>query len=155
MSNVRKLNFNQTTEQTVSKMDNLLHPDTADHPWRLPCAQSSQETKSLIPTYKLNGLLVIFVTKIIISICIIDTLCTSFTTIFYCYLSSTQPGVGWLYSYRYMTCVVQSLRLAISKEPNRVGVSLPHLGMETDPASETMCFLVFRIPCNGQSPETQ
>jgi hypothetical protein len=33
----------------------------------------------------------------------------------------------------------QSLRLALSKAPNRVGVS-PHLRMETDPVSETSCF---------------
>jgi hypothetical protein len=37
--------------------------------------------------------------------------------------------------------------------PNRVGVSPPHLRMETDPVSET--FLVFRIPDDGQSPDTQ
>jgi hypothetical protein len=27
--------------------------------------------------------------------------------------------------------------------------------METDPDSETLCFLVFRIPDDGQSPEHQ
>jgi hypothetical protein len=34
---------------------------------------------------------------------------------------------------------VQWLRLALSKGPNRVGVSL-HLRMETDPVSEMSCF---------------
>jgi hypothetical protein len=43
--------------------------------------------------------------------------------------------------------------LAPSKGPNRVGVSSLHLRMETDPLSETLCFLVFGIPNNRQSPE--
>jgi hypothetical protein len=30
-----------------------------------------------------------------------------------------------------------------------------HLRMERDPVSETLCFLVFRIPDDGQSPEPQ
>jgi hypothetical protein len=30
----------------------------------------------------------------------------------------------------------------------------PHLRTETDPVSETLCFLVFRIPDDGQSSET-
>jgi hypothetical protein len=33
---------------------------------------------------------------------------------------------------------VQLLRLALSKVPNRVGVSLPHLKTEADPVSETL-----------------
>jgi hypothetical protein len=45
-------------------------------------------------------------------------------------------------------------RLGISTGPNRVGVSLPHLRMETVPVSETL-FLIFRIPDDGQSAETQ
>jgi hypothetical protein len=37
-----------------------------------------------------------------------------------------------------------------------VGVGAPlHLWTETDPVSETLCFLVYRIPDDGQSPETQ
>jgi hypothetical protein len=36
--------------------------------------------------------------------------------------------------------LVQWLRLALSNGPNRVGVS-PHLRAETDPVSETSCFL--------------
>jgi hypothetical protein len=45
---------------------------------------------------------------------------------------------------------VQSLRLALSKGPNRVGASLsPRLRMETDPVSEELCFLDFRIPNDG------
>jgi hypothetical protein len=48
------------------------------------------------------------------------------------------------------------LRLALSKGPKRVGVSSsPHLRTETSSVSETLCFLVFRIPDDGQSPETQ
>jgi hypothetical protein len=31
----------------------------------------------------------------------------------------------------------------------------PHLKRETDPVSETLCILVFRIPDDGQIPETQ
>jgi hypothetical protein len=36
--------------------------------------------------------------------------------------------------------------ITISKGPNRVGVSTSHLKMEIDPVSETLCFLVYRIP---------
>jgi hypothetical protein len=32
---------------------------------------------------------------------------------------------------------------------------LPHLRMETDPVSETSCFLVSRILDDGKSPKTQ
>jgi hypothetical protein len=39
--------------------------------------------------------------------------------------------------------------------PNRVGVSPSHLRTETDPVSETLYFLVSRIPDDGQSPKTQ
>jgi hypothetical protein len=49
----------------------------------------------------------------------------------------------------------QWLRLALSKGPNGVGVFAPHLRTETDPFSETSCFLVSRIPDDGQSPKTQ
>jgi hypothetical protein len=38
----------------------------------------------------------------------------------------------------------------LSKRPNRVGVFPPHLRMETDPASETLCFLFYRIPDDGR-----
>jgi hypothetical protein len=54
-----------------------------------------------------------------------------------------------------MTEVVQWLRVALSKGPNWVGVFLPHLRTETDPVSETSCFLFSRIPDDGKSPETQ
>jgi hypothetical protein len=47
------------------------------------------------------------------------------------------------------------LRLALSKGPKRVGVVPSHLMMETDPVSETVCFLVSRIPDYGRSPKTQ
>jgi hypothetical protein len=43
----------------------------------------------------------------------------------------------------------------LSKGPNRVCVSPPHLRTEIDPVSEALCFLVFRIPDDGRSPETQ
>jgi hypothetical protein len=43
----------------------------------------------------------------------------------------------------------QWLRLCLSKGPNRVSL-LPHLKTETDPV-----FLLFRIPDDEQSPETQ
>jgi hypothetical protein len=46
-------------------------------------------------------------------------------------------------------------RLAISKGPNRVGVSPPHLRAETDSVSETSCFPVSRISDDGQSPKTK
>jgi hypothetical protein len=42
-------------------------------------------------------------------------------------------------------------RLSLSKGPNRVGISPPHLRTETDPVSETLCSLVFRIPDDRQS----
>jgi hypothetical protein len=48
---------------------------------------------------------------------------------------------------------------------NRAGASPFHLRLETDPVSETLCFIIiiiiiiivllFRIPYDGQSPETQ
>jgi hypothetical protein len=49
----------------------------------------------------------------------------------------------------------QRLRLAFSMGPNRISVSFPHLRTETNPVFETLCFLVFRIPDDGHSPETQ
>jgi hypothetical protein len=53
--------------------------------------------------------------------------------------------------------LVQWLRLALSKGPNKAGVSPPpsQLRTERDPVSETMCFLAFRFPDDGQSPESQ
>jgi hypothetical protein len=50
--------------------------------------------------------------------------------------------------------------LALSKEPNTVGVSPPHLRPEADPVSETLCSSVFlrirdcgqvRIPSNSET----
>jgi hypothetical protein len=41
-------------------------------------------------------------------------------------------------------------RLALSEGPNRVGVFPLHLRLETDPVSEMFCFLVSRIPDDGQ-----
>jgi hypothetical protein len=49
-----------------------------------------------------------------------------------------------------LTGVVQWLRLALSKGTNWVGVSPPHLRMETDPVSETSSFLFSRIPNDGK-----
>jgi hypothetical protein len=53
-----------------------------------------------------------------------------------------------------MTGVIQRLRLALSKVPNRVG-DPPHLRTETEPVSETLCILVSRILDDGQSLKTQ
>jgi hypothetical protein len=47
------------------------------------------------------------------------------------------------------------LRFAFSKGPNRVCVSPSHLRTETDPVSEMLYFIAFRIPDDGQSAETQ
>jgi hypothetical protein len=49
-----------------------------------------------------------------------------------------------------MTCVVQWLRLAFSKGPNKLRVFPPHMRTETEPVSETSCSLVFRIRDGGQ-----
>jgi hypothetical protein len=48
--------------------------------------------------------------------------------------------------------LVQWLRLALSKWPNWVGVLFPpfYMRTETDPVSETSCFLVSRIPDDGK-----
>jgi hypothetical protein len=40
-------------------------------------------------------------------------------------------------------------------QQNRYIPFLSHLTTETDPVSETLCFLVFRIPDEEQIPETQ
>jgi hypothetical protein len=42
--------------------------------------------------------------------------------------------------------------LCLCKAPNRIGCFLPHLRMETDPVSEMLCFLAFRIWDDGQNP---
>jgi hypothetical protein len=52
-----------------------------------------------------------------------------------------------------------SVGLALSKVPNRGGIIPPphhhhHQRTETDPVSETLCFLVSRILDDGQSPNT-
>jgi hypothetical protein len=52
-------------------------------------------------------------------------------------------------------CDHQRLRLALSKGPNRVGASPSRLRTETNPVSEMLCFLLFGIPDDGHSPETQ
>jgi hypothetical protein len=74
----------------------------------------------------------------------------NFYCIFSCFISWTHPGVRRMYSCCYVTWVVQWLRLALSNGPNRVCVSPCHLRTETDPVSETLCFLVFRIPDDRQ-----
>jgi hypothetical protein len=49
-----------------------------------------------------------------------------------------------------------SMRSDLSKGHNRVGISAsPHLRMDIDPVSETLCFLVFGIPGDGQGPQSQ
>jgi hypothetical protein len=47
-------------------------------------------------------------------------------------------------------------KLALSEGPNKVDVSLPSLedGKHIQ-FSETLCFIIFRIPDDGQGPETQ
>jgi hypothetical protein len=47
------------------------------------------------------------------------------------------------------------LRLALSKGPNRVYVFPLHMRTETDPVSQTLFPQLFRIPNDGESPETQ
>jgi hypothetical protein len=47
------------------------------------------------------------------------------------------------------TCFVYPSNLKIEVFPPT------HLRMETDPVSETLCFLVPRIPDDGKSPKTQ
>jgi hypothetical protein len=44
------------------------------------------------------------------------------------------------------------MNLSLSKGPNRIGVSLPHMRTETDPVAEPLCFIVSRIPDDGRSP---
>jgi hypothetical protein len=83
------------------------------------------------------------------SICV---LYHNFYCIFSCYLRPNLPSLMWLNGCVNLTGVVQWLKLAFSKGPNRVGVS-PHVRTETDPVSETLCFLVYRIPDDGQSPK--
>jgi hypothetical protein len=52
--------------------------------------------------------------------------------------------------------VVRRLRLALSKEPNRLIVSLPSPEDENRPSSETLCFvLFFPIQDGEQSPQTR
>jgi hypothetical protein len=46
------------------------------------------------------------------------------------------------------------IEAVFSKGPNRVSPFL-HVKTGTDRVSETLCFLEFRIPDVGQSPETQ
>jgi hypothetical protein len=41
------------------------------------------------------------------------------------------------------------------RDPTEQMPPSPHVKMETDPVSETLCFLVFRIPDDGPSPEAQ
>jgi hypothetical protein len=41
------------------------------------------------------------------------------------------------------------------RDPTEYMSSSLHPKTETDPVSETLCFLVFRNPCDGQTPEPQ
>jgi hypothetical protein len=43
--------------------------------------------------------------------------------------------------------------IALSNGPHRVGDPFPHLRTEIDRVPEMLCFLVFRIPDDGQRPE--
>jgi hypothetical protein len=49
--------------------------------------------------------------------------------------------------------LVQRLKLALSKGPNRVSSPSFYLRKETDPVSETLCFL--ETLDDGQSPKTR
>jgi hypothetical protein len=49
----------------------------------------------------------------------------------------------------------QWLSLDLSKGPNNVGVALCSREDEKDAISEVLCFLIFRIPDDGQSPVIQ
>jgi hypothetical protein len=53
------------------------------------------------------------------------------------------------------TVIDPVIEVSSSKGPNRVGVFHSHLKTETDPISKTLCFLAFRMPDDGQSPEAQ
>jgi hypothetical protein len=65
-------------------------------------------------------------------------------------------GQQWLNSCVNLTEGVQWLRLALSKGSNWVGVFSPlHLRTETDPVSETSCFLFSTIPDDERSPKIQ
>jgi hypothetical protein len=44
------------------------------------------------------------------------------------------------------------IEVSLSKGPNKVGVFLPSLKTETGPVSETLYFLVIKIPDDRQSP---
>jgi hypothetical protein len=71
------------------------------------------------------------------------------------FLETSGHDVSETGSVSVFTASLQWLMLAVSKLPNRGGVSPSHLRMETDPVSETSCSLVSRIPDEGQSPQTQ
>jgi hypothetical protein len=60
-----------------------------------------------------------------------------------------------LYDIQYHLFSGPVIEVSSFKGPNWVHVSRSHLRTETDPVSETLCFLVFSIPDEGQSPETQ
>jgi hypothetical protein len=53
-----------------------------------------------------------------------------------------------------LTCVASHLRLALRDQQSRCPHP-PHPRAETDPVSETLCFLFVRIPDDAQSPKTQ
>jgi hypothetical protein len=55
---------------------------------------------------------------------------------------------------RLYTGSIPIVQVALSKGPNRASVS-PHPRTETDPVSETSCFLVIRILNYRQSPKIQ
>jgi hypothetical protein len=59
----------------------------------------------------------------------------------------------WVLQKELTSITGSSWRFALSKGPN--GVSPPHVRTETDPVSETLCFIGFRILDDGQSPKTQ
>jgi hypothetical protein len=65
------------------------------------------------------------------------------------------PGLRPLNSCVNLTGVVQWLTLTLSKRSRWVGVFPPHLRTEIDPVFETSCFVISRMPVDGESPKTQ
>jgi hypothetical protein len=50
---------------------------------------------------------------------------------------------------------IQNYRIFGLCSPSGILEARKHTVLETDPVSETLCFLASRIPDDGQSPKTQ
>jgi hypothetical protein len=66
----------------------------------------------------------------------------NFYCLFSCYFLSSQPVSGVYTDAVNTTWAVQPLRLALSRGTNTIGIIHLYLGMETDPVTETLRFLV-------------